>query len=349
MPGGPGAGRYTGKDAAPRPVMYIDFEDSRPETPTLDRAMSWREAVILSIALHALAIIAILLVPEIPWVQQAIVRAREAAAARQLAVEQAQQDDRRFVFIQPRIDQPAPAPPARAELSDQDRVAQAMERPVDPVNPLPFSRGNTSDRVEMRPEDERARGRGPSPEPSPARESASDAAANRAESSNGGFAFGNGPRTVVPRPDEGDAAAAATQGGALGEALRNLQRYTQNQVFDNPQGGAGSFGPWIQFDSKGVEFGPWIRRFVAQIKRNWFIPYAAMSLHGHVVLSFYVHRDGRITDLTIVKPSGVEAFTNAAFNALLASNPTQSLPPEYPADKALFTVTFFYNETPPSQ
>jgi hypothetical protein len=23
------------------------------------------------------------------------------------------------------------------------------------------------------------------------------------------------------------------------------------------------------------------------------------------------------------------------------------LPPEYPADKAFFTVTFFYNETPP--
>ena len=27
-------------------------------------------------------------------------------------------------------------------------------------------------------------------------------------------------------------------------------------------------------------------------------------------------------------------------------NPTQPLPPEYPSDKAFFTVTFFYNETP---
>ena len=29
-----------------------------------------------------------------------------------------------------------------------------------------------------------------------------------------------------------------------------------------------------------------------------------------------------------------------------AFDPTQPLPPEYPADKAFFTVTFLYNETP---
>jgi hypothetical protein len=31
---------------------------------------------------------------------------------------------------------------------------------------------------------------------------------------------------------------------------------------------------------------------------------------------------------------------------LLSSNPTQPLPPEYPDDKAFFTVTFYYNEVP---
>ena len=56
---------------------------------------------------------------------------------------------------------------------------------------------------------------------------------------------------------------------------------------------------------------------------------------------------GSITDLTVVGPSAVDAFNNAAFGALSGSNPTQPLPPEYPADKAFFTVTFFYNEAPP--
>ena len=85
------------------------------------------------------------------------------------------------------------------------------------------------------------------------------------------------------------------------------------------------------------------------MKRNWFVPYAAMSLRGHVVLTFNVHKDGRITDLQVVQPSNVDAFNNAAFNALTSSNPTMPLPTEYPSDKAFFTVTFFYNETPPAQ
>jgi TonB family protein len=134
-------------------------------------------------------------------------------------------------------------------------------------------------------------------------------------------------------------------GGSLGDALRNLQRYVQTDQFNNSQGG-GTFGPAIQFDTKGVEFGPWIRRFVAQVKRNWLIPNAAMMLKGHVVITFNVHKDGQLTDLSVVAPSNVEAFNNAAFGALASSNPTVPLPPEYPADKAFFTVTFFYNEEP---
>jgi len=52
-------------------------------------------------------------------------------------------------------------------------------------------------------------------------------------------------------------------------------------------------------DTKGVEFGPWVRRFIAQVKSNWLIPYAAMSSKGHVVITFNVHKNGSITDLTI--------------------------------------------------
>ncbi|MCY4601599.1 MAG: TonB family protein [Acidobacteria bacterium] len=134
----------------------------------------------------------------------------------------------------------------------------------------------------------------------------------------------------------------------LGRAVENLRQRVQRETFRNYSGDTGRFGPDIQFDSKGVEFGPWIRRFVAQIRRNWFVPYAIWSMHGHVVLTFNVHSDGSLTDLTVVKPSHVEAFTNSAFNALLSSNPTQPLPPEYPDDRAFFTVTFYFNEMPPA-
>ena len=82
------------------------------------------------------------------------------------------------------------------------------------------------------------------------------------------------------------------------------------------------------------------------MRRNWFVPMAAMSLRGHVVLTFFVHRNGALTDVEVVRPSAIESFNIAARNALLASNPTQPLPPEYPDDKAFFTVTFYYNESP---
>jgi TonB family protein len=65
------------------------------------------------------------------------------------------------------------------------------------------------------------------------------------------------------------------------------------------------------------------------------------------VVTFNVHKDGSISDITVVGPCPVDAFNNSSYNAVAASNPTQPLPPEYPSDKAFFTVTFFYNETPP--
>ena len=118
--------------------------------------------------------------------------------------------------------------------------------------------------------------------------------------------------------------------GRLGDALRNLERYVQNQTFNNPQGGANDPGSAIQFDTKGVEFGPWIRRFVAQVRRNWFIPNAAMNFRGHVVIQFNIHKNGRITDVHVVQPSSINAFNRAAYNAIVGSNPTEPLPPEYP-------------------
>ncbi|MXY18250.1 MAG: TonB family protein, partial [Acidobacteria bacterium] len=136
--------------------------------------------------------------------------------------------------------------------------------------------------------------------------------------------------------------------GLLDRAVENLRQRVRRETFRNYSGDTGRVGPDIQFDAKGVEFGPWIRRFVAQIRRNWFVPYAIWSMHGHVVLTFNVHADGALTDLTIVRPSHVEAFNNSAYNALLASNPTQPLPPEYPDDHAFFTVTFYFNEMPPA-
>ena len=69
-----------------------------------------------------------------------------------------------------------------------------------------------------------------------------------------------------------------------------------------------------------------------------------MIQHGHVVFQFWIARDGRISDIHIVQPAGVDVFNTAAQGALVRSNPTVPLPTGYPSDKVLFTVTFYYNE-----
>lgn len=140
---------------------------------------------------------------------------------------------------------------------------------------------------------------------------------------------------------------SALPGGQLGKALSDLRRYTDTQVFKNLQGSGGKPGDTIQFDSKGVEFGPWLRRFVERVRNNWNVPMAAMSLKGHVIIQFNIHKNGQITDLSVVGPCPVDSFNTAAYGALVASNPTDPLPPEYPDEKAFFTVTFYYNEQVP--
>jgi TonB family protein len=311
--------------------MYFDFEDNRPDTPSIGRTMSTREVVLITVNLHLVFLVAILLGPRIPFVKAILEKQRlvQEEALRQ-AVERERQKAR-FVFMAPRVETPPRRPPERPELSDLDRRARTVERAPDPKNDMPFSRGNTTERFDSSPPPRGA----PAPDVAPEPESSSDVAPPLPEAENG-----------FSRPQERPQARGPSA-GLLSDAIRNVQKYAQKDGFVNLQGGKNQdFGPHINFDSKGVEFGPWLARFVAQVRRNWFIPMAAMSMHGHVVVTFYVHKDGRITDVTVAKPSLVDAFTLSARNAILASNPTVPLPPEYPDDRAFFTVTFFFNENP---
>jgi TonB family protein len=324
--------------------MYFDFEDYKPDISPVGRVISWREGVLLSIIVHLAGVILILTSPQIFEVNRAAILARQAA------IDAAdKREPERFVFVQPQVDLKALKPPERAEASDQDRERRSVERAKEP-NPLPFSRGNTRERVQQM-NRETARGQGPTPDPAAGQQAQVQPEAPPAPPSQNQLPLPDAQAALQlpapkPAPQLGANGQRPVSGGMLGDALRNLQRYVQKDQFENPQGG-GAFGPAIQFDTKGVEFGPWIRRFVAQVKRNWLIPYAAMTSQGHVVVTFNVHKDGSITDLQVVGPSSVGAFNSAAYGALATSNPTAPLPPEYPSEKAFFTVTFFYNEEPP--
>ena len=311
-------------------MIHFDIDSRYEDELIVGSAISRREGVVFSVVCHVLLILAILLVPKLPMFQ---VSPEELARRRaELERELRERQDQRFVFVQPRIDMKALQPPPRAPLSDENRRAQTPQAAPNPTNPAPFARGNTPEQVEAQ-NNERAAGEQnqnqPTLQPQPDSQQA-----RVLPPADEGYRT-SPPQPVRPRPS-----------GSLGEALRNLQQYVQKQTFDNPQGGLNQPGASIQFDTKGADFGPWLRRFVAQVRHNWFIPQAAMTFHGHCVLTFNIHRDGTITDVQVLQPSDIEGFNRAAVGAITGSSPTEPLPPEYPSDKAFFTVTFYYNEDP---
>jgi TonB family protein len=359
--------------------MYFELESSRPDTPTVDGAMSRRESLLISLLAHVLILLAIWIVPTLPFVQEAVKRRAEDMARRQeqqLALErQQEQEERRIVFVEPLFDVLSPTPPEQGFLSDEDRVARAPERALEPENPLPFARGNSFAPVVAPELLEAPRGDGLASEPAEGEDvgeeesvaaASSEVNTDSAEASDqderqreldgsediGILEFPEGPnevaRAATRTPEVGETRVAPPlAGGSLGDAIRNIERFIDQETFNNPSGGEGEFGPSIQFNTYGVEFGPWIRRFIAQIKRNWMLPQAAMTFKGHSVLTFNVHKNGALTDVTVLEPSVYSSFNTSARNALLASNPTQPLPQEYPVNTAFFTVTFYYNEPIP--
>ncbi|MEZ5317668.1 MAG: TonB C-terminal domain-containing protein [Vicinamibacterales bacterium] len=297
--------------------MYLDFEDHRPETPRVPSVISIRTAIEVSLGLHLLFLLALVFFPS-----------RFLEGPVEAATVVPKPEPTRFVFMRPPAEQPR-TPPPDAVASDLDRRAMTIERPPDPVNRDPRSLGNTPDKVVGAPDE--AIPAGPENNAPPAPSKPTPPAPDPATG------LGLPIETPPPSPP------SPPTGGRLGQSLRDLQRYLKDENLANPQGGFAEQGPDIQFDSKGVEFGPWLRRFVAQVKSNWYVPQAAQVMGDRrVVIQFFVHKNGAITDVKVVAESDVDGFNLSSFNAIKLSNPTLPLPAEYPDDKAFFTVIFNY-------
>ena len=302
--------------------MYFDFEDYRPDTPRISTAISVREAVLLSIVAHLLVVIGYLLLPEDWWPQRDELQAE---------VLQQAPDERplRFVEVLPMNDR-MERPILPADASDMDRRSSTRDRPADAQEPAPFMRGNTPEMIEGGPSSPP-----PSPPPSPAaRPEAEDPSA--LPSSDRGFA------EAAPAPST---AAAAPPSRSLTDSLRDLQQYLRQENVNNPRGGNTDQSADIQFDSMGIDFGPWLLRFKHQVERNWLVPQVIMAHRRpeQVVIRFVVRRNGYITDVQVLRPASIPALTNSAVNSLRLSNPTAALPLEYPRDQMDIVVTYHYN------
>jgi TonB family protein len=135
------------------------------------------------------------------------------------------------------------------------------------------------------------------------------------------------------------------EGGEEG-AFTDIRRFLAGTRFDNPEGGlVSNTGNTLYYNDKGADFVPWLRRMLAEVRRNWFVPYSVAFNHGHVAVGLSVARDGTVTELKVLIPSGISGFDNAAVGALRAAQ-LLPLPPDYPDAKFDIILVFWYNERP---
>jgi TonB family protein len=145
---------------------------------------------------------------------------------------------------------------------------------------------------------------------------------------------------------QGTPVAPSQEVPSIAGSLRNLERRMQaTGPRGLPTGTGQQMGP-LFFDPEGADFTAWMNHFKNEVYRNWIVPQPAlMGFRGHVDIEFVVERDGRISNLRIVKSTGTSALDRAAQNALLGSR-LMPLPADFRPPRITMQGGFYYNEGP---
>jgi TonB family protein len=143
--------------------------------------------------------------------------------------------------------------------------------------------------------------------------------------------------------------------GAIKEVGKVASLGTGQQGPDLGNGGGGEKGyakdgP-ISFESTWYDWGDYAQSMVARIRVNWYniMPdLLRTGMQGVVTIRFTIHRDGQITDVTILNGSGTPPYDFAAKKAIENSSPLNPLPKDFPMATERVTAMFYYNMEPPA-
>jgi TonB family protein len=151
--------------------------------------------------------------------------------------------------------------------------------------------------------------------------------------------------SAPPPPVESRRRGGGGEGGE-GGTFEDIHRFLLDKRFDNPEGGlVTGLGRTLYYNDKGADFVPWIRRMLAEVRRNFMMPYSAAFMAGHVAVGVVVLRSGDVAELQVLIPSGTAGFDNAAVGALRAAD-LLPLPADYPDQQFEFILVFWINERP---
>lgn len=155
-----------------------------------------------------------------------------------------------------------------------------------------------------------------------------------------------GPQTKAPEQARAGAPAPQARPGrpGLGTQLQQLSSGAMKGGYNNPNASRLNTGD-LSFDTVAWDLGPYARRVQERVQGNWRTPEAQMILRqkGWVAIRFFIQKDGRVTDLQVVRPSGIPSYDQSAMDALRSSNPLPPLPPEVNVPQLGAVFRFFYN------
>jgi outer membrane biosynthesis protein TonB len=109
-------------------------------------------------------------------------------------------------------------------------------------------------------------------------------------------------------------------------------------------------------DTKGVDFNPYLSKLLQQVRKNWynFIPEEARPPQlaaGKTSIEFAILPSGQFAGMKIVHQSGMVSMDRAAWGGIIASNPFDPLPHQFPGEFLALRMHFFYNpkKLPPNE
>jgi len=315
-----------------------------------------REAVLISIIIHLLCIILIILAPKLfpngLWKTPPVRKLTELDASRELSFLALPKDYQKLL--------PRPKSPA---LSDKDRSVQGKSPLIDPRGlRAPRSEGDVK-----RPEQTAPRG---APEPAQPPVAAAANPSVRDLQPNSEPSKGEAPKEAakmqmpLPSDQSGEKnnlrdlfAGFQTPGSSI---QSSLEKARQNgnlgyggtgageslHRFDNRMPNFSVDQPTILSDTRGVDFGAWLRLIYFRVKDNWYavIPELIRSgTQAKVVVVFDVKKDGRIENVQIARTSGLPPYDRAAISSLKLSEPFPNFPVSFSGDRITLQFSYFYN------
>lgn len=101
----------------------------------------------------------------------------------------------------------------------------------------------------------------------------------------------------------------------------------------------------ILSDTQGVDFGPYLKGVLKEVRKNWYrlIPESAATKRGKLAIEFAITKDGKIADMRLVATSDDTQLDRAAWGSIRTCNPFKPLPEKFTGPYLAVRMRFYYN------